>query len=206
MFPLLSRDIKVRKLSLISKTVAPPPTRKLTCANRRNHLISNSKLYQASVIILTSSVQRFSLIVNKLILTIVISLLISHSVQAERQNSMLEDTRLLSAAVDIQLSEDQQIAFQTHLSEYLEKLGSATRKLIRRNNETDVAKKVVRKRKQLTRTLDKKMAGVLTEDQYPRYEKYRTLLLAKLSGALDAQGKEGTTSFTTMMGSSNSGT
>ena len=143
---------------------------------------------------------------NKLILTIVISLLISHSVQAERQNSMLEDTRLLSAAVDIQLSEDQQIAFQTHLSEYLEKLGSATRKLIRRNNETDVAKKVVRKRKQLTRTLDKKMAGVLTEDQYPRYEKYRTLLLAKLSGALDAQGKEGTTSFTTMMGSSNSGT
>ncbi len=119
---------------------------------------------------------------------------------------MLEDTRLLSAAVDIQLSEDQQIAFQTHLSEYLEKLGSATRKLIRRNNETDVAKKVVRKRKQLTRTLDKKMAGVLTEDQYPRYEKYRTLLLAKLSGALDAQGKEGTTSFTTMMGSSNSGT
>lgn len=143
---------------------------------------------------------------NKLILTIVISLLISLSVQAERQNSMLEDTRLLSAAVDIQLSEDQQIAFQTHLSEYLEKLGSATRKLIRRNNETDVAKKVVRKRKQLTRTLDKKMAGVLTEDQYPRYEKYRTLLLAKLSGALDAQGKEGTTSFTTMMGSSNSGT
>ncbi len=143
---------------------------------------------------------------NKLILTIVISLLISLSVQAERQNSMLEDTRLLSAAVDIQLSEDQQIAFQTYLSEYLEKLGSATRKLIRRNNETDVAKKVVRKRKQLTRTLDKKMAGVLTEDQYPRYEKYRTLLLAKLSGALDAQGKEGTTSFTTMMGSSNSGT
>ena len=119
---------------------------------------------------------------------------------------MLEDTRLLSAAVDIQLSEDQQIAFQTHLSEYLEKLGSATRKLIRRNNETDVAKKVIRKRKQLTRTLDKKMAGFLTEDQYPRYEKYRTLLLAKLSGALDAQGKEGTTSFTTMMGSSNSGT
>ena len=119
---------------------------------------------------------------------------------------MLEDTRLITAAVAIQLSEDQQAAFQTLLAEYLEKLGSATRKLIRRNNETDVAKKIIRKRKQLTRTFDKKMAAILTEGQYPRYEQYRTLLLAKLSGALNTQVKEGTTSFSTMMGSSNSGT
>ena len=119
---------------------------------------------------------------------------------------MLDDNRLVSAAVDIRLSENQNAAFQTHLGEYLEKLGSSTRKLVRRNNETDVAKKIIRKRKQLTRTLDKKMAGILREDQYPQYEKYRTLLLAKLIGALDEQGKEGTTSFTTMMGSSNSGT
>ena len=108
---------------------------------------------------------------SKFILIILISLSFSPSVQAENQNNMLEDTRLVSAAVDIQLSRDQRVAFQTHLGEYLEKLGSATRKLIRRNIETDVAKKIVRKRKQLTRTLDKKMADVLTEDQYPRYEK-----------------------------------
>ena len=145
-------------------------------------------------------------IVNKFILVLLSSLLLSTSLQAEDRNNMLEDDRLVSAAVDIGLSKDQQEKFQIHLGEYLEKLGSSTRKLIRRNNETDVTKKIIRKRKQLTRTLDKKMAEILNEDQYPRYEKYRTLLLAKLTGALDAQGKEGTTSFTTMMGSSNSGT
>ena len=119
---------------------------------------------------------------------------------------MPEDTRLINAAIAIQLAEDQQAVFQANLAEYLEKLGSATRKLIRRNNETDVAKKIIRKRKQLTRSLDKKMAAILTEEQYPLYEDYRTLLLAKLSGALNTQDKEGSTSFSTMMGSSNSGT
>ena len=145
-------------------------------------------------------------ILNKFALVLLSFLLISPCARAEDRSAMLEDTRLITAAVAIQLSEDQQAAFQTLLAEYLEKLGSATRKLIRRNNETDVAKKIIRKRKQLTRTFDKKMAAILTEEQYPRYEQYRTLLLAKLSGALNTQGKEGTTSFSTMMGSSNSGT
>ena len=133
-------------------------------------------------------------------------LLIAPLARSADQSATLGDARLISAAVDIQLSEDQQVAFQTNLTDYLEKLGSATRKLVRRNNETDVAKKIIRKRKQLTRTLDRKMAAILSKEQYPRYEDYRVLLLAKLSGALNTQGKEGTTSFSTMMGSSNSGT
>ena len=143
---------------------------------------------------------------NKLALVLLSLILISPCLRAEDRNTMPEDTHLINAAIAIQLAEDQQMVFQVNLAEYMEKLGSATRKLIRRNNETDVAKKIIRKRKQLTRTFDKKMAAILTEGQYPRYEQYRTLLLAKLSGALNTQGKEGTTSFSTMMGSSNSGT
>ena len=143
---------------------------------------------------------------NKFGLVLLSFILISPCTRAEDQGALFDDTRLISAAVAIQLSEDQRAVFQTNLAEYLEKLGSATRKLIRRNNETDVTKKIVRKRKQLTRTLDRKMATILTEDQYLRYEDYRTLLLTKLSGALNTKGKEGTTSFSTMMGSANSGT
>ena len=67
-------------------------------------------------------------------------LLIAPLARSEDQSATLDDARLISAAVDIQLSQDQQVAFQTNLTEYLKKLGSATRKLVRRNNETDVAK------------------------------------------------------------------
>ncbi len=143
---------------------------------------------------------------NKFVLMFLWLLILTTSARAESETRAVEDNRLVTAAMDIQLTEDQQPLFQAHLNDYLTNLGSATRKLVRRNNETDVAKKIVRKRRQLTRALDEKMAEILTDQQYQHYEKYRALLLAKVSGALGAQGKEGTTSFTTMMGSSNSGT
>ena len=47
-------------------------------------------------------------IVNKFILVLLSSLLLSTSLQAEDRNNMLEDDRLVSAAVDIGLSKDQQ--------------------------------------------------------------------------------------------------
>ena len=43
------------------------------------------------------------------------------------------------------------------------------------------------------------MAKLLTDEQYPRYEKYRELLLAKLSGSLDGDDEE-TAGFSNMMG------
>ena len=119
---------------------------------------------------------------------------------------MLEDSRLLEAAVAMELTAEQRKVFQQHLSDYLTKLATATKKLMQRNNVTNLPKQIARKRNQLTRSLDKQMASLLTEEQYLLYEEYRTLLLAKMSGALGDQGKEGTTSFSTMMGSGTQGT
>tara|TARA_B100000401_G_scaffold395032_1_gene303740 strand:- start:3 stop:434 length:432 start_codon:yes stop_codon:yes gene_type:complete len=121
-------------------------------------------------------------------------------------DNMLEDPRLITAAIAIELTEQQKQEFKQHLSAYLKKLSSATRKIMQRNNVTNLPKQITRKRNQLTRSLDKKMETLLTADQYSRYEEYRTLLLAKMSGALDGQSKEGTTSFSTMMGSGAQGT
>ena len=112
---------------------------------------------------------------------------------------------LLQAVVDIEMTEEQKAAFQTNLKEFMEDVASSTRKLMRRNNETGVQKKIIRKRKQLLNRLDKQMSDVLTEEQFPRYEKYRTLLYARMNGAGNQQ-QEGTTGFSTMMGSAHSGT
>ena len=125
---------------------------------------------------------------------------------AKAETSMLEDPRLLEAAVAMELTAEQRQVFQQHLSDYLTKLATATKKLMQPNNVTNLPKQITRKRNQLTRSLDKQMASLLTEEQYLLYEEYRTLLLAKMSGALGDQGKEGTTSFSTMMGSGTQGT
>lgn len=113
---------------------------------------------------------------------------------------------LIQAAADIRMTDEQKAAFQSNLEEFMDDVASATRKLLRRNNETNVMKKIVRKRKQLLNSMDRKMAKVLTEEQYPRYEAYRDLFYASISGRLGTGDKETTTGFSTMMGSANQGT
>lgn len=121
-------------------------------------------------------------------------------------NANKVDDPLLKAAMDIQMNEEQTAAFQANLQEFMNDLASSTRKLMRRNNETNVEKKILRKRKQLLNSMDEKMAAVLTEEQYPRYEAYRDLLYARMTGAMTGKDKEGTTGFSTMMGSAHQGT
>lgn len=136
---------------------------------------------------------------------LILSLLLAGHVPAATTNP-LEDPRLLKAAIDIQLTEEQVPVFQKSLGEFLSSVAKSTKKLMQRNNQTNLMKKIERKRYVAAQQMDKKMEKVLTDEQYPRYLKYRELLLLKISGQLDSADEEGTTSVTNMLGVGQSGT
>ncbi len=138
-----------------------------------------------------------------MIRTVLIALALSFAsiapASAASGGGLLMDPRLIQAAIDIQMTDEQIPEFQGEVVDYLKSVGRATQKLLQRNNQHDLEKKIIRKRASLAKKMDKEMAKLLTDEQYPRYEKYRELLLAKLSGTLDGDGEE-TAGFSNMMG------
>jgi hypothetical protein len=86
---------------------------------------------------------------------------------------------VLKAAAAIKMSPDQLSVFRTAIGAFVDDLMQETYRLTKQN-KSDIPRRVKSKRNKLVKQLNGKMAAVLTEDQYSRYETYRILLVKKL--------------------------
>ncbi len=86
---------------------------------------------------------------------------------------------VVKAAVDIGMSEEQLAQFRSHVAEFMDGRMKAFNNLMRRNNVTNMDRKMKSRTKRLKRRMDEQMGELLTEEQYPKYEVYRDLLMSK---------------------------
>lgn len=87
---------------------------------------------------------------------------------------------VLKAAIDIRMNAEQRPQFQSAISEMLQGYGSDVRKLMRKHNQTNLPKKIAKKRKVRVKSMDQAMATFLTQEQMPAYAIYRDTLLEKM--------------------------
>ena len=104
---------------------------------------------------------------------------------------------VLKAAIAIDMTDEQKPQFQQAVSDLVNNRARAINKIMRRNNVTDLRRKLKVASKRQFKKMDKAMAGFLTEEQYPKYEIYRDLLEDKMAeaarnrtstGGADAEG------------------
>ena len=88
---------------------------------------------------------------------------------------------VLKAAIDMRVSAEQRPQFQAAITAMLQGYASDVRKLMRAHNQTNLPKKIEKKRKVRTKAMDKAVAEFLNKDQIPAYEIYRDTLLAKMA-------------------------
>ena len=86
---------------------------------------------------------------------------------------------VVKAAVDIGMTEEQLAQFRSHVTEFMDGRMKALNNLMRRNNVTNMDRKMKSRTKKLKRRMDGQMSELLTEEQYPKYEVYRDLLMSK---------------------------
>ena len=90
---------------------------------------------------------------------------------------------VVRAAVDIGMSDEQLVQFRANVSEFIEGRIKAFNDLMRRHNVTNIDRKMKSKTNKLRRRMDEQMKELLTEDQYPKYEVYRDVLMSNMRGA-----------------------
>lgn len=90
---------------------------------------------------------------------------------------------VLKAAGGIGLTEEQMPGFRTAISDLVNNRAKAINRVMGKNNLTNVKRKVRVASKRQFKKMDKAMAGLLTDEQYPRYETYRDLLSKNLNDA-----------------------
>ena len=111
----------------------------------------------------------------------VVCISLSLNVQAAEDVEPWRHPEVLKAAIDIGMNAEQRPQFQTAITEMLQGYGADVRKLLRAHNQTNLPKKIEKKRKVRVKALDKNVAGFLNEDQMPAYESYRDTLLDKMA-------------------------
>ncbi|MCZ6641537.1 MAG: hypothetical protein O7F71_08175 [Gammaproteobacteria bacterium] len=90
------------------------------------------------------------------------------------------DPDVLEAAAAVNMTPEQLAEFRVAVGSFVDDLMRETLRLVKRQ-EPDIPRKLKRKRRKLAGKMDETMSQVLDEDQYPRYEEYRDLLMAKLA-------------------------
>ena len=110
-----------------------------------------------------------------------VCLLLGLSTYAEEDVQPWRHPDVLKAAIDIGMNAEQRPQFQEAITEMLQGYGSDVRKLMRAHNQTNLPKKIEKKRKVRVKALDKTVAGFLTEDQMNAYAIYRDTLLDKMA-------------------------
>ena len=95
-------------------------------------------------------------------------------------NSPFLNPEVVKAAVAIQMSAEQSAEFRKITGEFGDSLGPAFSKLVQRTNPAHLPRKWRTKRGRLVKDMNKKMAAVLTDEQYPLYEQYVEVLLEKM--------------------------
>ncbi|MCZ6658709.1 MAG: hypothetical protein O7C67_15560 [Gammaproteobacteria bacterium] len=86
---------------------------------------------------------------------------------------------VLKAAIDIGMNDEQLPQFRTCITEFVDGRTKALNRLLRGHNVTNMDRKIKSRTNSLKRTMNKRMSEFLTEEQYPRYETYRDLLISK---------------------------
>ncbi len=86
---------------------------------------------------------------------------------------------VVRAAVDIGMNEEQLAQFRSHVAEFMDGRMKALNDLMRRHNVTNLDRKMQSRTKRLKRRMDEQMSELLSEEQYPKYEVYRDLLMSK---------------------------
>ena len=110
-----------------------------------------------------------------------VCLFLGISTYAEEDVQPWRHPDVLKAAIDIGMNAEQRPQFQEAITEMLQGYGSDVRKLMRAHNQTNLPKKIEKKRKVRVKALDKTVAGFLTEDQMNAYAIYRDTLLDKMA-------------------------
>jgi len=98
-----------------------------------------------------------------------------HAVAAERTPAFLQP-EVLKAALQINLTEEQKPQFQQALTDFVNGRMEAFAKLMKKNNQTNISRKMKSRTNGLLKDMDKAMASFLTEEQMPAYENYREKL------------------------------
>ena len=99
--------------------------------------------------------------------------------EAQQQRPPWMQPDVVKAAVDIGMTEEQLAQFRSHVAEFMDGRMKAFNNLMRRNNVTNMDRKMKSRTKRLKRRMDEQMGELLTEEQYPKYEVYRDLLMSK---------------------------
>ena len=100
-------------------------------------------------------------------------------VEAQQRTPPWMQPDVVKAAVDIGMSEEQLAQFRSHVAEFMDGRMKAFNNLMRRNNVTNMDRKMKSRTNRLKRRMDEQMGELLTEEQYPKYEVYRDLLMSK---------------------------
>ena len=99
--------------------------------------------------------------------------------EAQQQRPPWMQPDVVKAAVDIGMTDEQLAQFRSHVAEFMDGRMKAFNNLMRRNNVTNMDRKMKSRTNRLKRRMDEQMGELLTEEQYPKYEVYRDLLMSK---------------------------
>lgn len=106
----------------------------------------------------------------------------AHSAEgADKPIPSREDRELIMSAVGIGMTEAQRLQFRDEIAEFIQDYRSAMLKISRGHNATDLERRMEKKHDSLLRELDQDMAGMLTREQFLRYDAYRQRLVLKLT-------------------------
>ena len=89
---------------------------------------------------------------------------------------------VLKAALAINLTDEQKPQFQQALTDFVNDQAEAINLLMRRNNQTNLPRKIKGKTNSLLKVMDKQMASFLSEEQMPAYENYAKTLKSNMRG------------------------
>jgi|GEM_PF-619911 len=87
---------------------------------------------------------------------------------------------VLKAGGAMDLTEEQMPKFRESLTQLIADRTRATNRLLQRNNVSNLDRKLKTASNRQFKKMDKRMAKILTDEQYPQYETYRDVLKAKM--------------------------
>lgn len=119
---------------------------------------------------------------KKLLLALVTIGLMQSVMAAEPPKPAFMQPEVLQAALAIELTDEQKPQFGEALTNFQNARIEAINKLMRRNNQTDLPRKIKSRTNSLLKKMDKDMAVFLTEEQMPAYQDYRKKLKSNLQG------------------------
>ena len=113
-------------------------------------------------------------------LFILIFICCAGGLHASERNLPWFEPDVVQAAMEIGMTDEQAPLFGQALTEFVENLNLAVRKLALRD-APNLSRDVRRKRNMHAKKMDAEMAKILSAEQMPKYHIYRDLLISRLS-------------------------